>query len=320
MPLHPEFFEFLRQARELKLPPFREIGVSGVRALFRNFQPERPNLQVGRVLNLSVPNEDHSLLIRVYQPNSDTSKKPVVIMYHGGGWVAGDLGTVDGQCREVCRGSNTVVVAVDYRLAPEYRFPTAVNDSYAALEWVATNIEAYGGNPNQIVVAGDSAGGTLATVVSQMSHDQNGPSILGQILCYPVIDGTRFDRRSYLENAEGFGLTADDMCWYWELYAEPTDRLTRYASPLLADSLAGLPQTLVLTAEYDVLRDEGEEYAQCLKQARVPTELMRFDGFAHGFFSLTSKLPETAVAMQKVCSVLNNWFKSHTGPDCTTNW
>lgn len=315
MSLHPQYFQFLQQTRELNLPPFREIGVSGVRALFRNFQPERPSLVVGNVFTMSIPNKDDSISIRIYQPIGGSKQNPVVVMYHGGGWVAGDIDTVDGQCREVCLGTHAIVVSVDYRLAPECPFPAAVNDCYAALQWVATNIHTYGGNPNQIVVAGDSAGGNLATVVGQISRDQAGPRILGQVLCYPIIDGTQFVRRSYLENAEGFGLTADDMQWYCELYTNSTNRQNSYVSPIFADSLANLPQALVLTAEYDVLRDEGEEYAHRLKQSGVSTELVRYDGFAHGFFSVSRKIPATTVAMQKVCSVLKQWFESYPRSD-----
>ena len=194
------------------------------------------------------------------------------------------LTTVDGQCRHVCAGTGAIVVAVDYRLAPEHRFPAAAEDCYAALSWASESIGDYGGDASRIAVAGDSAGGNLAAVVAQMSRDREGPPIVCQLLVYPVIDGTNFDTSSYVENAIGFGLSRDDMKWFWDQYTDKSDRTNPYASPIHADTLKNLPPALVMTAEYDVLRDEGEAYGERLKAEGVDAEVIRYDGFIHGFF------------------------------------
>jgi acetyl esterase len=215
----------------------------------------------------------------------------LVVYYHGGGWVLGDLETHDATCRRLANASDCIVVAVDYRLAPEHKFPAAVEDCYAAALWAAENAASLGVDAARVAVAGDSAGGNLAAVVSLLAKQRGGPPLAHQALIYPVTDFD-FQRPSYQENAEGYLLTRQAMEWFWRQYlnddAEGADPL---ASPLRAPDLRGLPPATVITAEYDPLRDEGEVYAERLAQAGVPTTCVRYLGQIHGFISLEHLLP-----------------------------
>lgn len=303
MSLCPGYAEKLQLLNSQNAPPLRAVPIDLLRDTFRTFHPERPEVAVADVQQITIPTDFGKLQARVYRPSS-RDDLPVVLMFHGGGWIVGDLTTVDGQSREVAVGTGAMVVAVDYRLAPEHRFPSAAEDCYEALQWVKDNIDVFGGDSSRIALAGDSAGGNLAAVVAQMSRDRQGPEVRCQLLVYPVIDGTNFDTESYLANAEGFGLTRDDMIWFWDQYTESADRRNPYASPIFASTLRGLPPALVMTAEYDVLRDEGESYGQRLKSEGVDAETVRFDGFIHGFFAETKTIPETRKAMTCACEML----------------
>lgn len=304
MPLIPAYFDKLKELNAMNSPPLRKVPVDLIRETFRTMQPERSEVKVAEVKDMLISTNSHQVPVRLYLPSKGT-KMPVVLMYHGGGWVIGDLTTVDGQCRHVCAGTGAMVVAVDYRLAPEHRFPTAAEDCYAVLSWASESIGEFGGDASRIAVAGDSAGGNLAAVVAQLSRDREGPPIVCQLLVYPVIDGTNFDTRSYVENAIGFGLSRDDMMWFWDQYTDKADRANPYASPIHADTLKNLPPALVMTAEYDVLRDEGEAYGERLKEEGVDAEVIRYDGFIHGFFGETDVIPDTRRAMNQACYMLN---------------
>ncbi len=300
MPLHPEYDAMLRQLAETSGPALIDLPVDAGREMYRAMQPEAPEVAVGTVTDIDaggVPG-------RVYRPPG-AGPFAVVMMFHGGGWVIGDLVTADRQSREICKGAGVVVISIDYRLAPENRFPAAADDCYAATVWAAEHAGAYDGDPTRLAVAGDSAGGNLAAVVAQMARDKNGPAIAFQLLVYPVTDGVGFDTPSYRSNAEGYLLTADSMRWFWNHYA-PTvsDRDHPYASPLLAAELSGLPPALVMTAEFDPLRDEGEAYARQLSSAGVDTTLVRWDGFIHGFFGHTGVIKAALEPMHKACAAL----------------
>ncbi len=308
MPLHPAYFQKLQELKALDSPPLREVPVEIIRTMFQTLHPVRTEIAIEHIEDATISTPAYEIPIRIYRP-SNKPKLPVVVMYHGGGWVIGDLTTVDGQSREVCLGTGAIVVTVDYRLAPEHRFPAAVDDCFAALQWVEENIESYGGDPGRIALAGDSAGGNLAAVVALKSRDERGPQARCQLLVYPVIDGTRFDTSSYLENAEGFGLSVDDMKWFWEEYVDQGNRDNPYASPLMAETLEGLPPALVMTAEYDVLRDEGEAYGERLKLEGVASEVVRYDGYTHGFFSDTGTIPDTRKAMKDACDFLKRHLR-----------
>jgi len=242
--------------------------------------------------------------LRIYTPDTP-APRPTLVYFHGGGWVLCNLDTHDVVCRALCRASGAVVISVDYRLAPEHKFPAAVDDCYAAACWVANNAAALGIDPNRIALGGDSAGGNLATVISLKARDEKGPDIAAQVLVYPVANLASFDTPSYREFAEGYHLTRSEMEWFRDSYlAGPEDSLNPYASPLLAPDLSGLPPALVITAECDVLRDEGEQYARRLEQAGVKVTATRYPGMIHPFFSWLGALPQAREAIAQVARFL----------------
>ncbi len=309
MPLHPEYEAMLATIAEVGGPKLTELSITDARGMFRLMQPV-VEIPVGKVENTAIDGPGRQIPVRVYTPSTEgDGPPPIAVMFHGGGWVIGDLDTADSQSRELCAGAGCIVVSVDYRLAPEHRFPAAVEDSFAATRWASENGTALGGDPARIAVVGDSAGGNLAAVVALMARDAGGPAISAQVLAYPVTDGSRFDTASYRDCAEGYLLTAEAMHWFWDHYADPEVRADPRASPLLADDLSGLPPALVMTAEYDPLRDEGEAYAKALEAAGNAVECIRFDGFLHGFFAHGPTISATRPAMQKACAMIRSLAK-----------
>ena len=222
--------------------------------------------------------------MRVYRPESETPL-PVVVYFHGGGFVIGDISTHDTTCQRLAAGVPAVVVSVDYRLAPEHRFPAAVEDCDAATAWVAAHAAELGGDPARLAVAGDSAGGNLAAVVARHARDAGGPAIAFQLLVYPATDMTG-SLPSHTENGKGYLLTSDTMAWFLDNYLAGENVSDPDASPLFAGDLGGLPPALVVTAEFDPLRDEGEAYAERLRQAGVKATTSRYDGMIHAFYGL----------------------------------
>ena len=307
MPLHPDYEHMLGELDALGGPALADVPVAAGREMFRAMQPEAPEVGVAAVAETTAG----GVTARVYRPHGG-GPFPMVMMFHGGGWVIGDLDTADRQSREVCRGAGAVVVSVDYRLAPEHRFPTAAEDCYAATRWAVEHAGEYGGDPTALAVAGDSAGGNLAAVVAQMARDRRGPEIAFQLLVYPVTDGVNFDKPSYRHNGDGYLLTARAMHWFWDHYAPVRDeRRSPYASPLLAEDLSGLPPALVMTAEYDPLRDEGEAYAHALATAGVDARLVRYDGLIHGFFAHTRTIDAARKPMSDACAALRAAFRAN---------
>ncbi|TCP31560.1 acetyl esterase [Scopulibacillus darangshiensis] len=228
--------------------------------------------------------QDEKIKVRIYTPEGQ-GPFPLFVYYHGGGWVIGDIEQTDASCRMIANRLGRVVVSVDYRLAPEYKFPIPANDCYAALEWVSKNAKTINGSASEIVVSGDSSGGNLAAVVSIMARDQNGPHISAQILIYPVT-GLDFNSGSYEEFQKGFGLDKDLMIWFGNHYiTSEKDKKDKYAAPLKADDLTNLPPAFIITAENDVLRDEGLAYVKRLKEAGVKVESICEEGLVHGYFS-----------------------------------
>ncbi|MGI8335642.1 alpha/beta hydrolase [Actinomadura scrupuli] len=248
--------------------------------------------------NLLIDLDGAKLPVRVYRPDRDLPA-PTIVFFHGGGFVIGDLDTHDNHCRWLCRETGAVVVSVGYRRAPEWPFPAPVHDCVAAVRWAAAEVGVLGGLPGRIAVAGDSAGGNLAAVVAQVCRDEGGPPLCAQLLVYPVIDLTADgDYPSRHRYAEGYLLTADAMRWFGRCYLETeADAVSPLASPLLGD-LAGLPPAVVVTVEYDPLRDEGETYAAALAAAGVPVVAHRFDGLIHGSFELPMLPPSCVDAMR----------------------
>jgi acetyl esterase len=258
---------------------------------------------VARVESLSVDGAAGPLDARLYVPDG-TGRRPLVVYYHGGGWVVGNLDTHEGVCRFLAREVDACVLAVDYRLAPEHQFPAPADDAVAAFRWAAREAAALGCDPARVAVAGDSAGGNLSAVVSQVTAREGGARPAAQLLIYPATD--LLNRHpSYRLFAEGFFLTAAEMDWYTDHYV-PTREVTRdpKASPLLATDLAGLPPALVLTAGFDPLRDEGEAYAKRMEQAGNRVWLRRYAGLIHGFANMTSVSRTSRAAMLEATAVL----------------
>jgi acetyl esterase len=224
--------------------------------------------------------------------------------------VIGDLETHDELCRTLANESGCLVVSVDYRLAPEHKFPACTEDCYAATKWVAQNAAQFNGDPSRIAIGGDSAGGDLAAVVAHMARDRGGPPLVFQLLIYPATD-LRMKTPSIEENAEGYFLTKQDMIWFTNHYLNSeSEKENPLASPLLATYLSGLPAALIITAEYDPLRDEGEQYGQRLKEAGVPVTSSRYNGMIHGFVSLGAVLDQGKQAVAECSAALRAAFHS----------
>lgn len=263
---------------------------------------------VASVTPYAVPGPGPDVPVRVYRPTGEPGL-PAIVFCHGGGWVVGSLETHDGICRTLANATGAVVVSVGYRLAPEHPFPAGLSDAYAVLNWVAGRRQ-LDIDPGRIAVAGDSAGGNLATALCLLARERRGPAIAAQALVYPAVDLT-LSSASVVQNGEGYGLTAADMRWYVAQYlaagTPPTDPT---ASPIHAPDLAGLPPAVVVTAEFDPLRDEGEAYAARLREAGVPVELRRYDGQVHGFLAMAGAVPRAAAATAETWSLLRGQLVS----------
>ena len=244
-----------------------------------------PRIEVARVGDLELPGPAGTLRARLYVPEGHRPPGPLVVYFHGGGHVIGDLDTHDQPCRFLAREIPAQVLAIEYRCGPEHPFPAAVDDALAGFRWACSEAEALGADPERIAVAGDSAGGNLAAVVARLAVRDGGPAPAFQALIYPVTDYSR-KRPSYALFAQGFFLTSEEMDWYRDQYfASAEERSDPRASPILADDLAGLPPAHVVTAGFDPLRDEGEDYAARLRDAGVPVTMRRERDLVHGFIN-----------------------------------
>ncbi|MBW0101940.1 alpha/beta hydrolase [Pseudonocardia sp. KRD291] len=293
MPLHPQAEALLRQMAEQGMPSPESMTVAQNRAMMGDLgELAGPPEQVARVEDATAPGPGGDIPVRVYVPSvpGSTGPLPTLVYFHGGGWVIGDLDTHDGVCRSLANRAGAVVAAVGYRLAPEHRFPAAVDDAYAAVVWASTAIAGYGGDPARLAVGGDSAGGNLAAVVSQTARDSGGPAIGFQLLLYPVTD-RHDDSPSMKQNARGPMLSRAWMEWFTGFYQSgPDDGMDPRMSPARAADLSGLPPALVVTAELDPLRDQGVAYAAKLAGAGVATEHLPVDGVFHGFIQMAGVL------------------------------
>ena len=290
MALHPQIVELMRRAEEAGVRPTHELPPVEARAQVERMYkfPNAERTELGSVEDRSIPGPGGDIPIRIYRSWATEGAPAAALMYfHGGGHVVGSLDTHDMVARNLCAVGHCVVIAVDYRLAPEHKFPAAPEDCFAATQWVAGNAADLGIDPARIAVGGDSAGGNLAAVVALMARDAGGPALCYQLLVYPVADYA-MDTPSYEQWAEGAGiLTAAGMAWYRDCYlSNEADRSDWRAAPLRAADHSGLPPALVITAECDVLHDESAAYARALTDAGVAVEHRNYPGMMHGFFSL----------------------------------
>jgi len=301
MPVDPQIQALLDL--RAALPPLPSLSVSDARIqMAARDVPGLRKPEVASVGDRDMQGPNGSLPLRIYTPLGE-GPFPLMVFFHGSGFVLCSLDTHDAMCRNLCAGAGCVVVSVDYRLAPEHKFPAAPDDCLAATVWAAQNASALRGDAGRIMVAGDSAGGNLAAVTALRARDEGGPPLIGQMLIYPVTDYYQPSSPSMIENAEGFGLTRETMIWFWNHYVRsPGDGVHPHAAPLRAPTLAGLPQALVVTAEYDPLRDEGEFYAEALHKDGVLVEMKRWDGMNHGFFFHVGIVDKSAEAMDETCS------------------
>jgi acetyl esterase len=307
MPVDPQVQALLDATASL--PPLHTLSVDEARAMFKAHPLQGVRAaEVASAADRTMPGPAGPLRLRVYTPPG-TGPFPLLVFFHGGGFVVCDLDTHDAICRNLCAGAGCVVASVDYRLAPEHRFPAATDDCLAATRWTAAHAAELGGDPARVAVGGDSAGGLLAAVTALRVRDEGGPRLAGQLLIYPTTDLGPPSTPSFSENAEGYGLTARDVPWFWDKYLnDPSEARHPHASPLHAPDLRGLPPALVVTAEYDVLRDEGERYGERLREAGVPTTISRHDGVVHGFFFFSGLVGRTDAAQEEACAWLRGAF------------
>jgi acetyl esterase len=305
MSVDPEVAQFLEDLRKLGAPPLSSLSPTEARAgMAADAADLGPGEAVAAKVDRTVPGPAGPIPVRIYTPLGP-NVRGLYVYYHGGGWVIGDVETHDAYCCSVANAAGCRVLSVDYRLAPEHKFPAAPDDCYVATAWAFENVrQLCGGAVEPIAVGGDSAGGNLAAVVSLMARDRGSFRPALQVLIYPVANHA-FDTASYHENAEGYLLTRADMHWFWDCYlAHPADGRNPYASPLRAEDLAGLPPALVLTAGYDPLRDEGEAYAARLRAAGVPVKLVAYPGMIHAFIRRTRQFTQARAALAEVAAAL----------------
>jgi acetyl esterase len=310
MSLDPQARAILDQMAMAGNKPLNELSVKEARQESAAMAAMQSPLEaVARIEDRTLPGQGGDIPIRMYMPFGD-GPFPVLMYFHGGGWVLGNIESSDGLCRILANASKCIVVSVDYRLAPEHPFPAAVEDAYCATEWIAAHATDFGCAASRIAVSGDSAGGNLAAVVAQIARDRGTPSIQFQLLIYPVADAA-CDAPSYSENADGYFLTKAGMQWFWNHYIQnDADRNNPLASPLRATNLASLPPALVITAEFDPLRDEGEFYAEKMRAAGTPVQLSRYNGMIHGFFTMSHLLDQGRTAMHEAAAALRTALKA----------
>jgi len=306
MPLDPQAKALIDMIKSA--PSFSELTPAAAREQMGAMRALRSGapVAVANVEDRKIPGPAGSIPVRIYTP-AGQGRFPVLVFFHGGGFVIGDLESHDGLCRSLTNGAGCVTVAVDYRLAPEAKFPAAVEDCYAATRWVAENAAQLNADPNRLAVAGDSAGGNLSAVISVMARDQKGPSIVFQLLIYPATDIT-CSAPSHKTNTE-YVLTPADIRWFMGHYLRnDDDRRNPLASPTFTTSFKGLPPALIITAEFDPLRDEAEDYGQKLRAAGVPVQVSRYEGMVHGFVSMADMLDKGKQGAAEAAAALKQAF------------
>jgi acetyl esterase/lipase len=304
----------LNEMAALNSPPIESMPVDDARAFYAQMiAPLPPGPDVGEIVDGVLPGATGDLAYRLYRPPT-AGPHPIVVYFHGGGYVLGDAISDDPLCRDLCVRSDAVVMSANYRHAPEHRFPAAIDDGMAALRWVADNADALGGVPGQLAVCGWSAGGGIAAVVCQLARDLGGPNILGQVLLMPATAGDTTNA-SFTENADGYGLTTPLMRWFYDHYIDTADRSDPRFAPLRAADLSGLPPAMVVTAEFDPLRDDGDAYAAALAAAGVPTEHVRARGHTHQSVSMVDVVISGAPIRARMADSLRSFFVSTRTPE-----
>jgi acetyl esterase len=306
MPVDPQAKLMMDQTAALGLPPIHAVSPALARVFSRaRLRPAGPVVE--KVEDYLVPGQAGDITARIYTPEG-AGPFPLLVWFHGGGWVFGDLDSADSTARNLAVGVGCIVASVDYRLAPDTKFPGPAEDCYAAAQWLIENASAVNADPNKVAVGGDSAGGNLAAAVCLMARDRGGFSFVFQLLVYPVTDFD-FTTRSYQENGIDYLLTKESMVWFWNHYlADPIDATNPYAAPLKANDLSGLPEAMVITAEYDPLRDEGEAYAERLRASQVPAKYQCYDGMVHGFFAMSAIIDKAQNALADASFALRRSF------------
>ena len=275
---------FAQAAEQPEAPPLWELSPAQAREMYQMMRPVNPEIPIGQVKGLTIDGQLGQIPLRIYTPAGE-GPFGVLMNFHGGGWVIGDLDTADVVCRQIANAANVVVVSVDYRMAPEDIYPAAVQDCYDATCWAAQNTTQLNGN-GKLGVTGESAGGNLSAVMCLKARDENGPKIDFQCLLYPVVD-CDLTRQSYIDNGEGYLLETNTMKWFWDTYCpDEAKRREPFASPLLAEDLSNLPPALVVTAEFDPLRDEGMAYTEALNNAGTTAEAVCYEGLVHDFMAM----------------------------------
>ncbi|MET0729279.1 MAG: alpha/beta hydrolase [Acidimicrobiales bacterium] len=299
MPVHPQVQTMLDAMGQMAAPATSELSLAEARSMYLLMCSMEQAEEIERVDDRLVPGEHGDIPVRVYTPAAAVgANHGVLLWFHGGGWVLGDLESGDSTCRALANRAGCVVVSVDYRCAPEEKAPAAIDDSLTALTWTVENAELLGVDATRVAVGGESAGGNLAALLCQRVRDEFGPDIDFQLLIYPVTDLT-MSHPSVEENGEGYFFTKDTLQWFIGQYLDPEDDPKDPAlSPLHAASLANLPPALVITAEFDPLRDEGEAYAVRMQEAGVTTQLVRYDGQIHGFVGMATTLDDGRHALE----------------------
>jgi acetyl esterase len=305
MPLNPAVEMLLKAMAEAPAIDFETTTVAAARAIFDTPMVFGPPPEVASVKNIEIALPGRTLAARLYMPENASANCGLTLYFHGGGWVIGTLETHDPLCRQLARESGHAVLSVDYRLAPEHRYPAAAEDCYDATCWAVKNAEALGLSSKRVAVAGDSAGGNLAGAVALMARDRGGPVIAHQLLIYPVTD-TNFDRASYTANGGGdYYLSTAAMQWFWNHYlGDQPASAAPHAVLMDQASLADLPPATVITAQYDPLCDEGDAYAKRLAEAGVRVDYGCAPGMVHGFFSLFQVIPDSVPWIKRAASNL----------------
>jgi acetyl esterase len=302
MSMDPQVAGLLEMFKAQGMPDFPDMGVEGAREAINAFiQLEGAPAEVAEVRDHTATGPDgNAIPLRSYRPAVD-GDLPVLMYFHGGGFVIGTLEVADAPCRQLANASGAIVVSVDYRMAPEHKSPAAAEDCYAATTWAAANAASLGGDGSRLGVSGDSAGGNLSAVVSLMARDRGGPAIKSQLLIYPAVDLAESDAYpSRVENGEGYLLTSRAMGWFLEQYLDkPSDAESIYNSPIKAD-LTGLPPAAVITAGFDPLRDEGNAYAAALQAAGVKVLHLENPSMIHGFLWMNGVVSHTAGVFDKL--------------------